>query len=193
MPRPSLRDKIINSGVETLRRSGFAGSGVREITREAGVPQGCFTNHFRSKEAFGGVALEQYRARVEAIMAETLGNAELTPMQRLRAYFEAISARLEAEGWRFGCLIGNMSIEVAEGSEALRHQLSTIHATHSATFAEPIRAGQACGEIRQDLAAEDIAAFLVTAWHGAMMRMKVDRDSTPLEQFKRTAFAVIAA
>src|SRR3954454_22186582 len=52
MARPSLREKIIESGVRTLHERGFAGAGVREITADAGVPQGCFTNHFRSKEAF---------------------------------------------------------------------------------------------------------------------------------------------
>src|SRR5580700_4048572 len=32
MPRPSLREKIVNSGVRTLHERGFAGAGIREIT-----------------------------------------------------------------------------------------------------------------------------------------------------------------
>ena len=32
MPRPSLREKIVNSGVRTLHERGFAGAGIREIS-----------------------------------------------------------------------------------------------------------------------------------------------------------------
>ena len=59
MARPSLREKIVESGVQTLHERGFARAGVREITADAGVPQGCFTNHFRSKEAFAAAILDQ--------------------------------------------------------------------------------------------------------------------------------------
>ena len=40
----------------------------------AGVPQGSFTNHFRSKEAFGILVLDRYAERIDAIMRETLGD-----------------------------------------------------------------------------------------------------------------------
>jgi TetR/AcrR family transcriptional repressor of nem operon len=52
MARPSKRNEIIRSGVGTLFRKGYAGAGVRDITAEAGVPLGSFTNHFGSKEEF---------------------------------------------------------------------------------------------------------------------------------------------
>jgi len=39
--------------------------------------------------------------------------------------------------------------------------------------------------------ADDISAFLLTSWQGAMMRMKVDRSPKPLEQFKRVLFATV--
>src|SRR3954447_3495672 len=91
MARPSLREKIIESGVRTLHERGFAGAGVREITAEAGVPQGCFTNHFRSKEAFAATILDRYHARTQSIIDRTLRDQRRPAVERLHAYFDAIA------------------------------------------------------------------------------------------------------
>ena len=191
MARPSLREKIVESGVQTLHERGFARAGVREITADAGVPQGCFTNHFRSKEAFAAVVLDRYHERTQAIMDRTLCDEALPAVERLRAYFDAITEWLEAAGWRYGCLVGNMSLEAPEHSELLRVHLVEVCGKLTHSFAAVVRAGQATGEIRSDLGADDVATFLLAAWEGAMMRMKVDRSPQPIEQFKRVLFAVI--
>jgi len=191
MPRPSLREKIIESGVTTLHERGFAGAGVREITADAGVPQGCFTNHFRSKEAFGVAVLSRYHDRTQAIMDRTLRDPRRRPVERLASYFDAITEFLQAAGWRYGCLVGNMSLEAPEQSELLRVHLIGICKSLTQAFAETVHAGQVAGEIRSDIDADDVATFLLSSWEGAMMRMKVDRSPKPIEQFKRILFATV--
>lgn len=193
MARPSLREKIIESGVQTLHERGFFGAGVREITADAGVPQGCFTNHFRSKEAFATVILDRYHERTQAIMDRTLRDESRPAIDRLRAYFDEITQWLEAAGWRYGCLVGNLSLEMPERSELLRTHLIEVCRELTGSFADTVRIGQAQGEIRGDLNAEDVATFLLASWEGAMMRMKVDRSPQPIEQFKRVLFASVLA
>lgn len=192
MGRPSLREKIIETGVQTLHERGFAAAGIREITADAGVPQGCFTNHFRSKEAFAITILDRYHERTNTIMDRTLREESRPPLERLRAYFDAITNWLKEAGWRYGCLVGNMSLEVPEHSELLRTHLVEICRALTSSFADTVRAGQDEGEIRSDLDADDIAAFILASWEGAMMRMKVDRSPAPIEQFKRVLFATLA-
>ncbi len=189
MGRPSLREKILESGVRTLHEHGFASSGIREITAAAGVPQGSFTNHFRSKEAFGLAALDRYYEGIEARIVATLGDETKAPVDRLRAYFDDVAALLEEAGWRHGCLIGNMSLEAAEHSELLRSRLVMAFGDLTQAFAEAVLAAQAAGEIRDDLAADDIAAVLMASWQGAMLRMKVERSSVPIERFKHVLLA----
>ena len=193
MSRPSLREKIIESGLHTLHRHGYGGAGVREITAEAGVPQGSFTNHFPSKEAFAVVVLDRYRDRTLAIMDTTLRDATRTPIARLHAYFDAITTFLEGAGWQRGCLVGNMSLEAADQSEPLRESLVAICDSFQQAFQETIRAGQTSGDIRRDIEPADLAMFVLSSWQGAMMRMKVNRSPTPIEQFKRVLFAIIGA
>ena len=191
MGRPSVRETLIDSGVTTLYERGFAASGVREITSTAGVPQGSFTNHFDSKEAFGLAVLDRYYERIGAVVDATLRDETRAPVDRLRAYFDAITDLLSGVNWHHGCLIGNMSLEAAEHSEVLRERLAQIFATWTQPFADAIRAAQIRGELRNDLEADDLAELLLSAWHGAMLRMKVDRTREPLDRFKRVFFETL--
>jgi TetR/AcrR family transcriptional repressor of nem operon len=59
MPKPSLRDTILDAGLKAMFRTGYNGTSVRDITAATGAPQGSFTNHFRSKEAFASEVLDR--------------------------------------------------------------------------------------------------------------------------------------
>jgi hypothetical protein len=50
--RSPNREKILTEGLRVVHERGFAGASVRDIVEAAKVPQGSFTNHFASKEAF---------------------------------------------------------------------------------------------------------------------------------------------
>ena len=189
MGRSSLREKILESGLRTVHERGYSAAGVREITAAAGVPQGSFTNHFPSKEAFGLAVLDRYFEGVEATMEATLGDHVKSPVERLRAYFDVVTCRLARAGWRYGCLIGNLSLEQVEHSEALRDRLAIVMAAITDQFAATVREAQAAGEIRPDLSPEDLASALVSAWQGAMLWMKVHRSPEPIERFHRVTFA----
>ena len=59
MPRASTRERILTEGLRVVHERGFSGASVRDIVQAAGVPQGSFTNHFASKEAFGLEVIER--------------------------------------------------------------------------------------------------------------------------------------
>ena len=193
MPKRSHRDNLLDAGRKVMFERGYRGAGIRDIASEAAAPQGSFTNHFRSKEAFASEVLDRYFDYVREIMQATLGDPSLSPRSRIRRYFDVITGKLEAEKWALGCLIGNLSLEISTDSEPLRAHLSRIFAEWREPFAACIAEAQAAGEIADDFPARDLADFLLAGWHGAMLRMKVDRSSTPLEQFKSIAFATFLA
>src|SRR6476660_10350809 len=106
MPKPSLREDLLDAGLSVMFRSGYNGSSVRDIAAAAGAPQGSFTNHFRSKEAFAGEVLDRYFAHVTGLVSQALDDRSLTPRQRLRRYLDIITERLAADEFKRGCLIG---------------------------------------------------------------------------------------
>ncbi|MBR0698959.1 TetR family transcriptional regulator C-terminal domain-containing protein [Bradyrhizobium sp. 62B] len=191
MPKPSLKDAILDAGLKVMFRTGYHGTSVRDVTAAAGAPQGSFTNHFRSKEAFASEVLDRYFEITKGLVAEALDDASLTPRARLKRYLDIITGRLEADGFGRGCLIGDLSLEAAGSSEILRTRLSEIFAEWRLPFAACISEAQRSGEIASEFEPEELADFLLASWQGAILRMKVDRTPQALERFKTIAFKTV--
>jgi TetR/AcrR family transcriptional repressor of nem operon len=175
------REALLEAGLRVVHARGLAATRVRDIATAARVPQGSFTNHFRSKEAFGILILERYAERIDAIMRETLGDDALAPAARLRAYFDRIAASAAEAEWRRGCMVPDLAGEIAFHDDALRARLIAVLAQQSAQFEKVvrlIRPGDKEG-------AADLAGFLLAAWHGTLLRMKVERNASALDRFRR--------
>jgi TetR/AcrR family transcriptional repressor of nem operon len=191
MARPSLRDKILQAGLPVLFRSGYHAASVRDICRAAGAPQGSFTNHFRSKEAFAVEVLDRYFDYLKGLVSEALNDETLTPRERLKQYLDIITDKLERDRWMIGCLIGDFSLQASSHSKLLRKRLDTIFQEWRALFASCIAAAQSAGEVNSQFDATDLAEFLLASWEGAILRMKVERSPAALERFKAVMFATV--
>jgi TetR/AcrR family transcriptional regulator, transcriptional repressor for nem operon len=191
VPKPSLREKLLDAGFHLMWKTGYAATGVRDIVAEAGSPQGSFTNHFRSKEDFACEILDRYFAYLSGVVADALGDATLRPIDRLRRYLDIITQKLDDADWSRGCMIGNFSLETTAQNERLRAKLSAIFAQWRAPFAACIAEGQKAGEISSEFDSDELADFLLSSWQGAMLRMKVDRSPEPLDRFKKIVFATV--
>ncbi len=114
-----VRGRLLEAGVQVFSKSGFNGCSVQDITDAAGVPKGSFYNHFESKEALGAAALEHYWDDGACDLLEILRQADTAPLQRLRAYFERVTADMAKIGFTCGCLIGNMAAELSDHSPVI--------------------------------------------------------------------------
>ena len=191
MGRPSFRNRLIASGTQTVHRCGFASAGVREITAAAKVAQGSFTNHFVSKEEFGVAVMEHYTEQIQSIFQKTLRDKSRPPLARLQSYFETIVDRLAENDWRYGCLAGNMALEAAEHSDNIRKCVRRYLDGAEAAFADVINEAQFSGHLQLERDAQPIAAALLEAWHGAMLRMKVERSPASLQRFLKLTLPVL--
>src|SRR6266567_2869956 len=126
MSKPSNREKILTEGLRVVHERGYAGASVRDIVQAAGVPQGSFTNHSASKEAFRLEIIDLYFAASGALIGETLRNDALPPLQRLGTWIDANINRLNRSGMRHGCLFGNFTAEASEHSDLIRNRLVEI-------------------------------------------------------------------
>lgn len=177
--------------MQRLHTQGFNGSGVQDITADAGIAKGSFYNHFESKEALGAAALEQYfRARTCERMA-VLRDASLPPLTRLRRYFDSLVTILGSNDFASGCMIGNMATELADHSPLIRNQLAIQFAEWAAVIEGVVAEAQAAGTLRNDLPAATFASFLINAWEGAILRARVTRSDTPFQEFFAVVFATL--
>ncbi len=191
MGRHSLRGEILQAGLRVMFRSGYRDASVRDICAAAGAPQGSFTNHFRSKEAFAAEVLDQYFDYLKGLVSKALNDETLTPRQRLKRYLDVITDKLERDRWMLGCLIGDFSLQVSSHSRLLRKRLDSIFREWRALFASCIAAAQSAGEVDSQFDATELAEFLLASWEGAILRMKVERSPAALERFKTIVFETV--
>jgi TetR/AcrR family transcriptional regulator, transcriptional repressor for nem operon len=191
MSKPSNRDRILTEGLRVVHQRGFAGASVRDIVDAAGVPQGSFTNHFASKEAFGLEIIDLYFARGFELIRETLRNDARPPLARLAAYIDAGKDRLNRDGMRNGCLFGNFTAEASDHSELIRKRLVEIFAEVRASVAYCLLAAVAAGELPHDFDCDETAGFVISSLQGANLLAKAQRSSEPVERFKRILFSKV--
>ncbi len=191
MPKPSLREKILVEGFHVVLGRGYCGATVREIVRAAGVPQGSFTNHFESKDAFCLELLVRYFAMVRENIAKTLRNDSLKPLARLRQWFDIQIDFLKQAEFRDGCLIGNFSAEVGDHSEAIHQKLTEIFEEIHQSVVYCLKAAVKSGELPTTVDCKELAHFVYASFHGAILQAKVERSALPLKRFVKVVFSTI--
>ena len=177
--------------MRVVQERGFGGASVRDIVRAAGVPQGSFTNHFASKEAFCLEVLDLYYKDVKAMIQRTLRNDSRPPLERLRAFVDAQIKYLDRIGWRNGCLIGNFSAEASEHSEIIRKRIVQIFEEMRDSVAYCLRAAVKTGELARESECDELGGFLIASLQGAILESKAERSAVPIERFKRLIFATL--
>jgi len=189
--KPSHREKILTEGLRVVHEHGFGGASVRDIVEAAGVPQGSFTNHFTSKDAFCLEILDLYFKDVRATIQQTLRNDSLPPLKRLRAYIDAQIKYLNRIGWRNGCLIGNFSAEATDHSEVIRKRLVEIYEELRQVFAYCLKAAVKAGELSRRTDSDEVAGFLIASLQGAILQSKTERSAVPTERYKHLIFSTL--
>src|SRR5260370_33317416 len=149
MPKPNVREKIVAAGFERLHRHGFNGSGVQDITDAAQVPKGSFYNHFESKEALGAAALDRYWELTERGL-RILSDESIPPLERLKRYFESLAELMEIWKYAEGCMVGNLSTELADHSRLVRDRLTRFFAAWARALGGSCREPQADGRTNTD-------------------------------------------
>jgi TetR/AcrR family transcriptional regulator, transcriptional repressor for nem operon len=114
-------------------------------------------------------------------MGETLGDETRAPAERLMAYFDRIAESAAEAEWRRGCMVPDLAGEIAFHDDALRARLCAVPAQQSAQFEKVVRLIRPGDED----GAADLSAFLLAAWHGTLLRMKVERNANALDRFRR--------
>src|SRR5258705_2174678 len=174
MPKPSNRETLLQEGLKVVLAHGYSGASVRDIVRAAKVPQGSFTNHFTSKEAFAQEVLDVYFSLVRSNIDKTLRNDSLPPLRRLRAWFDLQIAFLKKAEFRNGCLIGNFSIEASDQSKLIRQRLGEMFKDINESIVYCLKAAVDAGELSASTDDREVDSLLYSSWNAAIVQSKFD-------------------
>ncbi|MGA8899302.1 TetR family transcriptional regulator C-terminal domain-containing protein [Bradyrhizobium sp.] len=188
MARPSLREKLASSAVDTLHTFGFKGCSIQDITEAAGVPKGSFFNHFENKE---DLAIDSLRRYLEGVRKDMLFDESVPPLQRLKNHFNYLAERLISLGYGRGCMMSVFAAEMSADYPKMREELRSTFENWCDGVTSVLREAQAKGEVDPRHDPVQLARFLVNAWQGATIRLKITQSCEPIDDFLNVAFKAL--
>ncbi|MGV7243647.1 TetR family transcriptional regulator C-terminal domain-containing protein [Caballeronia sp. M23-90] len=190
-PNPEVRSRLLSIGRAVVHEHGFNNSGVQEITQAAGVPKGSFYNYFDSKESFAAEILEDYWQAIELRHGPILYDARLKPLLRIERFFASLTQDHREHGFVLGCLIGNLSLELASDSDDTRGKLADVIGRWEGALATCLREAQERRELHSEMDSRQLAAIIIEAYEGSVMRAKVERSGKALERFGKVVLPLL--
>ncbi|MEV5178131.1 TetR family transcriptional regulator C-terminal domain-containing protein [Streptomyces flaveolus] len=190
------RKKILETARSLIELRGYSALGVAEICKTAEVPKGSFYYFFESKEALALTVLDEHWAAERRGWSSLLADDREPPLQRLRRLFEATEAEhrtgREDRGSIAGCMLGNLSLEMCNHSEAVRERLKEIFEDQ----VDMIEAVVTEAKGRREIAVADTresAQAVVAQLEGQVLFAKLYNTTSPLGVLWANCLALLNA
>jgi TetR/AcrR family transcriptional repressor of nem operon len=111
-------ERIVETAARAIRRSGYNGTSVADIMKEAGLTHGGFYAHFASREAMLAEAAD--RAGAESVAVSTRVAATAQPEQALQALVRAYLSKEHVKSVEMGCPIAALGSEMPRQAPEVR-------------------------------------------------------------------------
>ena len=85
-------------------------------------------------------------------------------------------------------ILGNFSAELSNQSDVIRDSLRRLYERWTKDVEATIAEAQEQGAVSDKITAADLAAFLLDAYEGALLRARVERDNRAFDRFMKFAF-----
>lgn len=144
------RKQLLDVATRVFMAAGAEPS-LREVAREAGVGIATLYRHFPNREALVAAVYADQVARLTEGARELL--AEFSPHEALRRWMDLFGDWIATKDGMLSTLVA-----MIESNEIPHAQ---THVVLISAIEDMLRAGHAAGDLRTDVAAEDVAAHLI--------------------------------
>lgn len=174
MVKQTAKEKVILASQQLMVAQGYTATTVDEIVEAAGVAKGSFYHAFKSKEELALVALDDYFRRGMAIIGDGPYTGEQDPVKKVFAFLNYMDEKAPAL-WEHGCLLGSMSIELAENYPNLITRIDQLFQEMEKRLKGVLEPALKATGVRTPSALE-LARHLVVVLEGSIIMSKSHRD-----------------
>ena len=122
--KEETHERIVEVAARAIRRTGYSGTGVADIMKEAGLTHGGFYAHFNSRDALLAEAGDRAGAESVALAARVAATAP--PGQALQAMMQAYLSPEHIAAIETGCPVSALGSEMPRQAPEVR-RAATIH------------------------------------------------------------------
>ena len=116
--KEATHERIVEAAGRAIRRTGYSGTGVADIMRDAGLTHGGFYAHFDSREAMLAEAADRAGAESLATLERIASGAP--PEKALETLMRAYLSKEHLQGVESGCPMAALGSEMPRQSPEVR-------------------------------------------------------------------------
>ena len=116
--KEASHERIVGVAARAIRQSGYNGTGVADIMKEAGLTHGAFYGHFASRDAMLAEAADRAGAEANAAAAKLI--SAVPPDQALRALVESYLSKAHIQSVGAGCPVAALGSEMPRQAPEVR-------------------------------------------------------------------------
>jgi len=178
-----LRTKILQAAFLEFYTHGFQGGSVNRIIEAADTTKGAFFHHFENKDQIGYAVVDEVIERLMkdrwlapiADSVDVIGDLKATVRW-------LIAVDSQSGSYLKGCPLNNFAQEMSPLDKGFQTRLDGIYTLWRESLAAALTRAAKMGQIRNDLDARSIAAFLVAAQMGIWGSAKSSRSAEIMQQ-----------
>lgn len=178
--KEASHERIVEVAARAIRQTGYGGTGVADIMKQAGLTHGGFYAHFASRDAMLAEAID--RACAESVAKTAAVVAEAPPAQALAAMLRAYLSKAHIDHPEVGCPVAALASEMPRQSPEVRRvttrrikEMVDLVARESPDWGQP--------------GAHERALFTVATMVGAVMLARAVDEPGLSDSFCQSALA----
>jgi TetR/AcrR family transcriptional regulator, lmrAB and yxaGH operons repressor len=170
----ATKDRLLR-GQEAISPQGYSGTGLKQLAAEAQAPWSSMYHFFPGRKRTA-------RRRGDPLWRQTLCTNDQAmlcpdPREAVAAMFSGEAKILRSSGFRLGCPVASVALDVASTTETVRKPCADVFATWINALAEGIAAS---GTPRET--ATDLASYILASLEGAIILSRTSKSVKSLEQ-----------
>jgi TetR/AcrR family transcriptional repressor of nem operon len=174
-----LRNHILDVAADLFQVHGYHATSMHDLLQKTGVSGGALHHHFPTKKSIGlAVISDRVAPTVRETWIEPI-RAATSLRKGIASVFAAIIAGLEARDSIAGCPLNNLALELSGSDPDFRKAVDAVFSEWHAALMD--RIGRTRGGARLDrIKRSDAAAFIISAYSGAMTQAKASQSAAAL-------------
>ena len=177
----------LDAAVDQFWEHGFEATSIQDLCGKLKLNPGSLYGTYGDKRALFVAVFERYVDRVSREAIERIAR-EPSGIAGIRTYFDFLIAAIVGGKRRWGCLITNSVIELADREPEIAAKVAVHFARLETAFASALARSKALGEVHQDIGSET-AAYLVCVVQGLNVLARTKPSLAQLKGIVDTALS----
>lgn len=169
------KERLVSVTARLIWEKGYFGTGIQEVLKASQVPKGSLYHHFPDgKDGLVIAALHHSSGRMLEMYERAMRGTK-TPVKGLEAMLEFLAEEMERSGFRYGCPLATVTLEMSGGKPAIQAACMNLYQSWEDALAGYLALKQVQG-------GRDKARTFLTLLEGGFILSKAHRDASFLRR-----------